>query len=280
MRWALDPRISLPTGVRRRRPMTMRSASVSLATEMRSSAGSLPRTSWRTSTVSPCAGQLVLGPLELGLGRLDAVVVEVTTAAVGVDDDEWRLARLGLLDRPREGGPPLLGGNEPDDDGHDVLLGRTSPAGRRVRPPDRTAARPQRPPSTSRITPPTCSVSMRKPSWPCREVMTDSPVPGRAAAISLGQPQRVEAVGRDPRDVEGALEAAQGGVEAAPAAADVVAVHRLGEHDVAVGVEPARQLRRVVVEVALDVVAAAAPERVLPVRGRRPKRSSSSPSWR
>jgi hypothetical protein len=45
MRWALDPRISLPTGVRRRRPITMKSALTSFATSIRSCDGSLPRTS-------------------------------------------------------------------------------------------------------------------------------------------------------------------------------------------------------------------------------------------
>jgi len=45
MRCALDPRISLPTGVRRRRPITMKSALTSLATSIRSCEGSLPRTS-------------------------------------------------------------------------------------------------------------------------------------------------------------------------------------------------------------------------------------------
>lgn len=45
IRWAFEPRMSLPTGVRRRRPMTMNSAFSSSATAMRSSAGSLPRTS-------------------------------------------------------------------------------------------------------------------------------------------------------------------------------------------------------------------------------------------
>src|SRR5665647_3072636 len=58
MRWALDPRISLPTGVRRRRPITMKSALTSLATSIRSCEGSLPRTSWRTSCSTPASSRL------------------------------------------------------------------------------------------------------------------------------------------------------------------------------------------------------------------------------
>ena len=45
MRWALLPRISLPTGVRRRRPITISSAPLDSAMPIRSSAGSKPRTS-------------------------------------------------------------------------------------------------------------------------------------------------------------------------------------------------------------------------------------------
>ena len=48
---------------------------------------------------------------------------------------------------------------------------------------------------------------------------------------------------------------AQRGVDAAPAAAEVVQVHRLGEQQVGVGVEAADELVAVVLEVALDLEA-------------------------
>ena len=72
MRWALLPRISLPTGVRRRRPMTISSAPDLLGD-----------------------GEEVLGGLEAGLGVAD------------VDRDAGRLdagphlVELGLADWPR-----------------------------------------------------------------------------------------------------------------------------------------------------------------------------------
>src|SRR5690625_1954706 len=53
--WALDPSRSLPTGVRRRSPMTMSSASGFCATETRSSLGSLPRTKERMLCGTPSA---------------------------------------------------------------------------------------------------------------------------------------------------------------------------------------------------------------------------------
>ena len=60
---------------------------------------------------------------------------------------------------------------------------------------------------------------------------------------------------------------AEGGAHAAAATADVVGVHRLCQHDVGVGVEAAADLAGVVVEVALDGVAATAPEGVLGALG-------------
>ena len=59
------------------------------------------------------AGQLVADPLELGLGGALVVVVEVTAAAVGVDDDEPGLARLRLLDRAGRAARPSLVGTNP-----------------------------------------------------------------------------------------------------------------------------------------------------------------------
>ena len=53
----------------------------------------------------------------------------------------------------------------------------------------------------------------------------------------------------------GACMRAKRGVDAAPAAADVVQVHRLREQQVGVGVEAADELVAVVLEVALDLEA-------------------------
>ena len=58
----------------------------------------------------------------------------------------------------------------------------------------------------------------------------------------LRQPQRVEPVGGHAGDVQRAGVPGQGGGQATATAADVVAVHRLGQHDVAVRVEASREL--------------------------------------
>jgi hypothetical protein len=65
----------------------------------------------------------------------------------------------------------------------------------------------------------------------------------------------------------------------APAASDVVAVHRLGRRDVAAGIEPRGQLVGMVVQVGLDGVPAPRP-RIFIALGRRPKRAASSGSLR
>ena len=103
MRWALLPRISLPTGVRRRRPITISSASLRL--------GDADQVLGRLEAAHQLADLVVEpGLLEPGLERgqvalgLDrGVVVELPAAAMGVDHDQRGVAqpRLGdaLLDR-------------------------------------------------------------------------------------------------------------------------------------------------------------------------------------
>ena len=78
------------------------------------------------------------------------------------------------------------------------------------------------------------------------------------------QPRRVEPVGVDgDHDEVCAVTRAQRRGDSPAAAADVVGVHRLGEDDVGVGVEPPDELARVVVEVGLHRVAAAPTQRLL-----------------
>ena len=65
-----------------------------------------------------------------------------------------------------------------------------------------------------------------------------------------------------PIDRVGAAEPAHRPLDAAAAAGDVVQVHRLADDQVAVGVEPPRQLVAVMLEVALDLELLPQPERV------------------
>lgn len=69
---------------------------------------------------------------------------------------------------------------------------------------------------------------------------------------------RVQPVRVDAHDQRGHVRPAQRTGGPAPAAADVVPVHRLGERHIAARVEPAHQLLRVVVEIRLHPVAPAA----------------------
>ena len=92
------------------------------------------------------------------------------------------------------------------------------------------------------------------------EVRVDDVQPGtrrKEVGEFLLQPQRIEPVGRDAADDDRHRDPAQRGSHAAPAAADVVGVHRLGQRDVAAGVEARGQLAGVVVQIGLHRVAAA-----------------------
>src|ERR1039457_5056355 len=86
---------------------------------------------------------------------------------------------------------------------------------------------------------PTCLASMSKASWPYGE--------------------GVEAVAVDSRDEGACPYPAQRGGRSAAAAADVVTVHRLGQRDVAAGVESPGELVGMVVKIGLDGVPAPAP---------------------
>ena len=110
------PMMSLPTGVRRRSPMTMSSALVSSATRSSWSAGSVASTAWTTSCSTPDSSSFALDGVPVGargVARVDEGV-----AAAGVEDDEAAAAQGRLLDRPVEGGAALRAGDEPHDDGH------------------------------------------------------------------------------------------------------------------------------------------------------------------
>ena len=113
------------------------------------------------------------------------------------------------------------------------------------------------------MTVPTCSVSVRKPSWPSSDSMTvDAGRTGDELGELLLEPQRVEPVRRDAGERHRAGDAGERGADTAAPATDVVVVHRLRQRDVGVGVEARRQLLAVVLEVRLDRVAAAV-ERLL-----------------
>ncbi len=73
----------------------------------------------------------------------------------------------------------------------------------------------------------------------------------------LLQAKGIEPIAVDPPDDHRAADALQRGRNAAPVAADVMAVHRLGQHDVGSRVEAADELVGLMIEVALDGVAAA-----------------------
>ncbi len=68
--------------------------------------------------------------------------------------------------------------------------------------------------------------------------------------------RRVEAVGVDRHDGAVGADAARAARQTAPVPPHVMGVHRLGQDDIGVGVEPSRQLAGVVVEVGLDGEAA------------------------
>src|SRR5690349_21909441 len=76
------------------------------------------------------------------------------------------------------------------------------------------------------------------------------------------EPQRIETIRGDPGDGDLRADARERGGDTTASAADVVVVHRLAQHDVGVGVEAARELPTVVLEVRLDRVPTAG-ERVL-----------------
>ena len=116
-RWALLPRMSLPTGERRRRPMTSSSAPLASAMLIRSSAGSKPRTSWRTSCSTPASSSRFWIAAHVVLGGPGSGSVELLATPVGVHHDQLAAAQLGLVDTGSEGGLALRLGDVSDDDG-------------------------------------------------------------------------------------------------------------------------------------------------------------------
>jgi hypothetical protein len=86
-----------------------------------------------------------------------------------------------------------------------------------------------------------------------------APRPGDAGREVLLLGERVEAVAVDSRDEGACPYPAQRGGRSAAAAADVVTVHRLGQRDVAAGVESPGELVGMVVKIGLDGVPAPVP---------------------
>ena len=123
MRWALEPRISLPTGVRRRRPMTMNSASDLLGdgdevlgrARCRAPAGG-PRGRRRPASSGPrsCVSS--------ASNRTRLLGVEVLAATAGVDDDQPAVAQQRLLRSTAQSRSALSGRHVAHDDGHLNLL--------------------------------------------------------------------------------------------------------------------------------------------------------------
>ena len=105
--------------------------------------------------------------------------------------------------------------------------------------------------SSSRSRRPTASTSMRKPSCPYGEEITCSGTPS-AVGDPLLLVQRVEPVAVHAGHQRPRRHPLQRRLDTAPAAADVPAVHGLGQQHVAAGVEPAGELVGVVVEVGGD----------------------------
>ena len=104
---------------------------------------------------------------------------------------------------------------------------------------------------------PSCSSSMRKASWPCglSSSTERASTPAAAGVLDDGVAlvQRVEDVAHHADREHGAADLGHGRVDALPAPAEVVQVHRLGEEQVRVGVEAAHELVAVVLEVALHL---------------------------
>ena len=98
--------------------------------------------------------------------------------------------------------------------------------------------------------------------------------PGRRCGGDQLALRRAGTAGRSrrPRPSARAVIRCERSVDAAAAAADVVRVHRLGEHHVGVRVEPPAQLVAVVVQVGLHRVPAAAQRVLVALAGSRPNR--------